>query len=85
MPDRPVPTDLITRKEAAERVGIVLRTLDRRIASGELHTYRVVSRTPIRLSAAEVDELFAPHPVELPEPDSIAGQLGLIGEDEVDD
>lgn len=76
----PVPEDLITRKEAAARVGVVLRTLDRRIASGELHTYRVVSRTPIRLSAAEVDAVFAPQPVEPPPAVPCAGQLSVNDE-----
>ena len=49
--------ELMTRKEAAEKLRIGLRTLDRRLASGEIQCFRLGNgpRAPVRISAAQLD------------------------------
>jgi hypothetical protein len=48
---------LLTRKAAAERAGISVATIDRRIASGDLAVVRVSARC-IRLDVDDVDRLM---------------------------
>jgi excisionase family DNA binding protein len=49
---------LLTRKEAAARLRIALRTLDRRLASGEIKCHRLGygPRAPVRISEAELKD-----------------------------
>lgn len=48
--------ELMTRKEAAAKLKIGVRTLDRRLASGELKCYRLGdgSRAPVRISEEQL-------------------------------
>ncbi|NUM55762.1 MAG: helix-turn-helix domain-containing protein [Candidatus Hydrogenedentes bacterium] len=48
--------DLLTRHEAAARLRIGLRTLDRRLATGELKCYRLGDgpRAPVRITEAQL-------------------------------
>ncbi len=48
---------LYTRKEAAQLMKIGLRTLDRRIASGEIQCYRLGDgpRAPVRISQVQLE------------------------------
>ena len=50
--------DLLTRREAAKRLKIGLRTLDRRIAEGDLKCYRLGDgpRAPVRISEEQLRE-----------------------------
>lgn len=50
--------ELLTRHEAAARLRIGLRTLDRRLATGELKCYRLGDgpRAPIRITEAHLQE-----------------------------
>lgn len=49
---------LLTREEAAERLRIGVRTLDRRLATGELKCYRLGDgpRAPVRISDDQIRE-----------------------------
>ena len=48
--------ELLTRPEAAKRLRVGLRTLDRRLATGELSCYRIGDgpRAPVRISEAQL-------------------------------
>jgi excisionase family DNA binding protein len=48
----------LTRKEAAQRLRIGLRTLDRRLASGEIKCFRLGAgpKAPVRLSEEQLQE-----------------------------
>jgi excisionase family DNA binding protein len=50
--------ELMTRKEAAEKLRIGVRTLDRRLATGELKCYRLGDgpRAPVRISEEQLHE-----------------------------
>lgn len=50
--------ELMTRKEAAEKLRIGVRTLDRRLATGELKCYRLGDgpRAPVRISEEQLRE-----------------------------
>ena len=52
---------LLTRVEAAERLSIGLRTLDRRIADGQLHCHRLGEgpRAPVRISEDQIRQYLA--------------------------
>ena len=58
--------EFYTRKEVAKRLKIGLRTLDRRLAQGEIQCYRLGSgaRAPVRISEAHVKEYLARHSSE---------------------
>ena len=49
---------LLTRQEAATRLRIGLRTLDRRIATGEIQCYRLGEgpKAPVRISEAQLEK-----------------------------
>lgn len=53
--------ELMTRKEAAARLKIGVRTLDRRLASGDLKCYRLGDglRAPVRISEEQLREYLA--------------------------
>jgi len=51
----------MTRQEAAERLGITLRTLDRRIAEGVIGATRYVERS-VRVSRGDVEQYAATLP-----------------------
>ena len=51
---------LITRKEAAERLTVSLRTLDGLIARGQLPAYRIGPKT-VRLRTEDLDEYLSGH------------------------
>ena len=51
---------LITRKEAAQRLTVSLRTLDGLIARGQLPAYRIGPKT-VRLKTEELDAYIAGH------------------------
>lgn len=50
--------NLMTRSEAARRLRIGIRTLDRRLASGELKCYRLGDgpKAPVRISEQHIRE-----------------------------
>ncbi len=50
--------NLLTRHEAAMRLHIGLRTLDRRLATGELNCYRLGEgpKAPVRISEAQLQQ-----------------------------
>lgn len=50
--------ELMTRKEAAEKLRIGVRTLDRRLANGQLKCYRLGDgpRAPVRISEEQLHE-----------------------------
>jgi excisionase family DNA binding protein len=52
---------LMTRKEAAQRLRIGIRTLDRRLASGDLKCYRLGDgpKAPVRISEEQINEYLA--------------------------
>ena len=52
--------ELLTRQEAAQKLRIGLRTLDRHIASGELKCYRYGEppHAPIRISTEQINEFL---------------------------
>jgi excisionase family DNA binding protein len=52
---------LISRKEAASRLGIGLRTLDRRLATGELQCYRLGTgpKAPVRISEEHLRDFLS--------------------------
>jgi len=49
--------ELLTRMDAAKKLRIGVRTLDRRLASGELKCYRLGEgpRAPVRISEEQID------------------------------
>lgn len=49
---------LLTRQEAATRLRIGLRTLDRRIATGEIQCYRLGEgpKAPVRISEEQLEK-----------------------------
>jgi excisionase family DNA binding protein len=49
--------ELMTRKEAAKKLRIGVRTLDRRLATGQLKCYRLGDgpRAPVRISEEQLD------------------------------
>ena len=49
--------NLLTRQETARKLRIGIRTLDRRLASGELKCYRLGDglRAPVRISEEQID------------------------------
>lgn len=51
-------TEYLSLQEAADRVGVSVKTLRRRIAEGKLPAYR--SGRIIRVRAADVDEMMQP-------------------------
>ena len=53
--------ELFTRQEAARKLRIGLRTLDRRIAEGKLECHRLGEgpRAPVRISAAQIQAYLA--------------------------
>jgi excisionase family DNA binding protein len=53
----PTPKQLISRKEAAQRIGVSLITIDRALANNRLTRYRSTNGFHIRLDAQEVDAL----------------------------
>jgi excisionase family DNA binding protein len=50
--------ELLTRHEAARRLQLSLRTLDRRIATGDIQVYRLGEgpRAPVRISEEQLAE-----------------------------
>lgn len=55
-------TEWITRRQAAERSGAGMRTIDGWLASGKLAKY-TDGLGRVRIDAAELDELLRPRPV----------------------
>lgn len=50
----------LTTKEAADRCGWTLRTMERYIAAGRLTAYRSTGGRTVRLRSDDVDALFQP-------------------------
>lgn len=52
--------EMLTRQEAAQRLRIGLRTLDRRIASGDLKCYRFGQgpHAPVRISLEQINDFL---------------------------
>lgn len=50
--------NLMTRQEAAKRLKIGIRTLDRRLATGDIKCYRLGDgpRAPVRISDEQINE-----------------------------
>ena len=55
-------TDMLTRKEAAARLAVSLRTLDGLIARGQLPAYRIGPKA-VRLREADLEAYVAGHVV----------------------
>jgi excisionase family DNA binding protein len=53
---------LVSLRSAAEHLGCSVKTVRRRIASGDLQAYRLASSRVIRVDLAEVDALLKPIP-----------------------
>ncbi len=66
----PAPEQLISRKEAAKRIGVSLVTIDRALANNCLTRYTTASGTRVRLDAREVDQIVAWRPVTGPAAES---------------
>lgn len=55
--------DLLTRRQAAERSGLSLATIDRMLADGRLTPYRAAAPAhTVRIDAAELDRATKPGP-----------------------
>ncbi|MEU7140861.1 helix-turn-helix domain-containing protein [Nocardia sp. NPDC046473] len=54
-----VPEDLMTMREAANKVKLSVRTLERLIATGDLRAYRVGARS-VRVDPNDLAELVRP-------------------------
>ena len=52
------PTDLVSKGDAVAGWGVSSRTLERRVKSGELRTYRTTAGGRHKFSAAELDQHF---------------------------
>jgi excisionase family DNA binding protein len=53
----PDPSRLITKQEAAKRIGVAQITIDRALASGKLQKYHLENGFSVRVSIDEVDRL----------------------------
>ncbi len=62
----PTPKELISRKEAAQRIGVSLITIDRALASNRLTRYTTANGTRVRLDVREVDEMVTWRPASGP-------------------
>lgn len=60
------PEQLITRREAADRAGVCLMTIDRALADGRLTKYKAKNGNRVRIDIREVDEFVAVTPVSGP-------------------
>ncbi len=56
-PNLPDASRLITKRDAAKRIGVAQITIDRALASGKLHKYKLPNGFSVRLDIREVDEL----------------------------
>ncbi len=58
----PKSEQLITRKEAAGRIGVSVMTIDRALRDDKLTRYRAVNSNRVRVDVREVDALMAFQP-----------------------
>jgi excisionase family DNA binding protein len=58
----PLRRKLVSLESAAEYLDVSIKTIRRRIASGELRAYRLGSSRVIRVDLAELDALLHPIP-----------------------
>jgi excisionase family DNA binding protein len=65
-PNLPDPEFLITKKEAAERLGVAAMTIDRAINKGKLHKHNLPNGYNVLLDVREVDSLPVWRPVTGP-------------------
>jgi excisionase family DNA binding protein len=65
-PNLPDPEFLISKREAAERLGVATMTIDRAINKGKLHKYILPNGYNVLLDVREVDALPVWRPVTGP-------------------
>lgn len=61
------PTEWITKREAAARAGVIVRTIDNWLAAGRLTKHRD-GVGHVRIDAAELTRLITPRPVAVISP-----------------
>lgn len=61
MTDPEQPQQWLTQQQAADRLGVHLRTIERHRAAGRLPTYRAGTTRALRFRVEDVDALMTPH------------------------